>query len=132
MKHGECASLSQGTEDFVDTGGGKLSGGTDRVKLLVNDRISDVAAFSRGRYHRAGVRRSGMLDETNSQGYLEHRVGWLDEDGVDAVWSGSDGWAVRWDRNLEWGKREGAKVGFGCGEDVGEPAKDVDQSGRWR
>ena len=59
---------------------------------------------------------------------VECGVGLFGKDGVDAVWTGSDGFAVLWNGNLERDKGAGAKVGFGCGEDVREFAKDVVQS----
>lgn len=63
----EYVPLSQGIEDFVDAGGGNLSKGADRVKLLVIGRSSDVTVMFRDRYHWAGVRGSRRLDYISSQ-----------------------------------------------------------------
>ena len=69
-----------------------------------------------------------MLDEASGQVLVEYGVGLLGMHGVDAVWTGSDGCTIPWNGNLERDEGEEAKVGFGCGENVGEFAKDVAQS----
>ena len=59
-----------------------------------------------------------MLDEASRQVLVENGIGLFGKDGVDAVWTGSDGCTVRWNASLERDKGAGAKIGFGCGEDV--------------
>ena len=51
----------------------------------------------RDRYHRAGIRKRGVLDEASGQLLDEHGVGLFVDDGFGTMWSGSDGWASRWD-----------------------------------
>ena len=87
VEQGEHPSFSQGIEDLVDAGDGKLSEGADSVKLFVVDRNPDVAVFLRYRYHRAGVREGRMLDEASGQVLVEYGVGLFGKDGVDAVWT---------------------------------------------
>ena len=124
----EDASFSQGIEDIVDAVDGELSEGADCVNLLVVGRNPDVAVFLRNRYHRAGVRGDRMLDEASGQVLVEYGVGLFDKDGVDAVWTGSEGCTIRRNGNLEQDEGAGAKVGFRCGENVREFSKDVAQS----
>ena len=124
----EKISFSQENEDLVYAGDGKLSEGANRVKLLVVDRNPDVAVFLRNRYHRAGVRGGRMLDEASGQVLGEYGVGLFGKDGFHAVWTGSDGCIIRRNGNLERAEGAGPKVGFGCGENVREFAKDVVQS----
>lgn len=107
LNRGKVASFSQGIEDLVDARDGELSEGADWVELLVVDRNSDADIFVRNRYHRGGVRRSGVLDEVGRQVLVKHVVDLFSEDGVDAllIRSASDGWAVRWTESLN-GTRE--------------------------
>ena len=77
VEQGEYASFSQGIEDLVDVGDGKLFKGADGVKLFVVDGNPDVAVFLRNRYHRAGVRGGRALDEASGQVSVEYGVGLL-------------------------------------------------------
>ena len=49
-----------------------------------------------------------MLDEASRQVLVETGIGLFGKDGVDAVWTGSEG-TVRWNGNLERDKGAGAK-----------------------
>ena len=69
-----------------------------------------------------------MLDKTSGQVMVEHGVDLSGEDGVNAVWSGSDEWAVRWDGNLERDEGAEANITFGFKEDIREIPKGVAQS----
>ena len=69
------------------------------------------------------------MDEASVPVLVEHGVDLFGDDGVDAVRSGSDGWTLRWDGNLERNKGSAAKIGFGYGKDVRKIAKNVAQSG---
>ena len=68
-----------------------------------------------------------MLDQTGSQILVEHSVGRLGENKVDAVRAGGYGGAIRGDENLERKKGARAEVGFGRGENFGELAKNFSQ-----
>ena len=68
-----------------------------------------------------------MLDQTGSQISVEHSVGLIGEDVVDAVRARRYGGAIRGDRNLEWNKGARAEVGFGREENIGELAKNLSQ-----
>ena len=69
-----------------------------------------------------------MLDENIGQELVENGVGLVGKDGVDAIWTASDECTIRWNGNLEREEGAGAKVGFGCGQNVREFAKDAAQS----
>ena len=127
VEQGEDAAFSYAVEDLVDAGDGQLAQGADGVKLFVVGGYSNVGVFLGNGDHRAGVWRSGVLDQADSQILVEHIVGLHGEKRVDAVRAGKDGGAIRGDGNLEQNKGARTEVGFGRGETVGELAKNFRQ-----
>ena len=72
-----------------------MAQGADGVKIFVVHGYSNVAVFLGHGDHRPGVRGSGVLDQTGSQTLVEHGVGLLGENRVDAVRAGRYGGAIR-------------------------------------
>ena len=122
---GEDATLSKGIEDLIDAGDEQLAQGADGAKPFVVHGFSNIAVFLGNGDHRAGVRRIGVLDQVGSQIFVEHSVGLLVKNRVDAVWAGKDGGAIRGDGNPERKKGARAEVGFRRGENIGGTRKEL-------
>lgn len=95
------------------------------VELLVVRRYPNVAAFLMDSEHGAGIRGSGVLDETRGQVLVEDGIGLIGDNEDIALRARKFGGAIRRREKLEQDKGAQAKLSFELVGNIGKLAVDV-------